>query len=162
MIRLVPCCLGLAGLAVAAGCAPTAPRPWLINETPSLPRGLYRRTADPVARGAIVAVKPPPQGRRYLAQLGARPDARLLKRVVATSGESVCRRGRWLTWPRGVAIALLVDRHGRALPRWQGCHALQAGEVLVLGDTALSFDSRYLGPMRARDIDGVYREVWRW
>lgn len=136
--------------------------PWLVNETPSVPRGLYRLTPARAGPGDIVAVRPPAAARAYLTALGAPPDARLLKRMSAQAGETVCRRGHKLSWPRGAAIALAKDRAGRVLPRWSGCRRLGPDERLVVGDTSLSFDSRYFGPVTTADIDGVYEEVWRW
>jgi len=156
---ILPAILGVTGLALLAKAAPD---PWLVNETTSLPRGLYLRTPEAPDLGQIVEVTPPPPARSYLAVLGARPDARLLKRVAATSGEVVCRHGQAMAWPRGVRLARSRDRHGRPLPAWTGCRRLGAGEVLVVGDTAASFDSRYFGPVPSSGIEGVYREIWRW
>lgn len=155
---------------IAAGLAPCAlagllratPALWLINETPSLPRGLYVRSPTRPAPGTVVAVAPPQAVRPYLAGLGAPADARLLKRVAAGPGETVCREGRRLTWPRGEVIALDQDRRGRRLPVWRGCRRLAADERLVLGDSAASFDSRYFGPVRLAAVEGVYKAVWRW
>lgn len=159
--RLTP---ALASIVLSAGaaCSPARPAPWLVNETTSLPRGVYRRTDEPIARGAIVALHPPPDARAYLAGLGASPQARLLKRVAATRGEVVCRRGLQVTWPRGAVTALAADRRGRPLAEWRGCRRLAGDQVFVLGDSALSFDSRYFGPVRRVAVDGVYREAWRW
>ena len=81
---------------------------------------------------------------------------------IKQAGATVCRRGQRLSWPGGVAIALAKDRAGRVLPRWRGCRTLGPDERLVIGDTSLSFDSRYFGPVTTADIDGVYEEVWRW
>lgn len=153
--------VGLGALGLAA-CSRAQPAPWLVNETQSLPRGLYRLTATAPSRGAVVALHPPPSARSYLSALGAPPDARLLKRVVAGRGDMVCRHGLRLTWPHGAVAAAPNDRHGRALPTWVGCRRLAADEVLVLGDTPKSFDSRYFGPVRTAAIDGAYREVWGW
>lgn len=149
-------------LAGAAALSKAAPAPWLVNETPSVPRGVYLRTATAPAAGAIVALTPPAPARAYLARRGTPSGARLLKRVAAGPGELVCRSAATVTWPRGAATALDRDRQGAPLPVWQGCRRLAAGELLVLGDTALSFDSRYFGPVTARDIDGTYKEIWRW
>lgn len=156
---ILPTVLGATGLVVLAKAAPD---PWLVNESASLPRGLYLRIPAAPALGQVVAVMPPPAARSYLAALGARPDARLLKRVAATPGERVCRKGQAMTWPRGVRLARSRDRRGRPLPAWTGCRRLAAGEVLVLGDTAASFDSRYFGPVPSSAIQGVYREIFRW
>lgn len=149
-------------LSACAACTRAQPAAWLVNETPSLPRGIYHLSLAPVSRGAIVAVTPPRPARQYLRQLGAPPGARLLKRVAAVRGDTVCRHGQQLTWPRGAVTALSVDRRGRPLPQWQGCRPLGGDEVLVLGDTPNSFDSRYFGPVRTTEIDGPYREAWRW
>jgi len=143
--------------ATAAG-----PSPLLINESPSVPRGLYARTSEAPSAGRIVAVTPPRPARAYLGRLGAAPGAQLLKRVVATAGEPVCAGEDGLAWPRGRVTALPRDRAGRELPRWRGCRRLTARELLVVGDTAASFDSRYFGPIDRAEVRGVYREVWRW
>lgn len=155
-------CGAVTALALMGVVAATAPAPLLVNESASVPRGLYRRTAESVAAGRIVAVVPPPGARAYLASLGAGPDARLLKRVVASSGDLVCGRDGELAWPGGRVRARSKDRRGRPLPTWRGCRRLNRDEVLVAGDTPTSFDSRYFGPVRTSEVDGVYREIWRW
>lgn len=161
--RLSPPLFAAALVAGASGaCSQAQPAPWLVNETPSVPRGLYRLTPARAGPGDIVSVRPPAAARAYLAALGAPPDARLLKRVSAQAGETVCRRGQRLSWPGGAAIALAKDRAGRVLPRWSGCRGLGPDGLLVVGDTPLSFDSRYFGPVTTAQIDGVYEEVWRW
>ena len=151
-----------AGTCALIGLPRASSAPWLINETPSLPRGLYFRSWAPPAPGKIVAVAPPAAVRLYLASVGAPPAARLLKRVAAGPGETVCREGRRLTGPWGAVIALDRDRRGRPLPTWRGCRRLEADEILVLGDSAASFDSRYFGPVRLAAVEGVYREAWPW
>lgn len=143
--------------AVAGG-----PSPLLINESPSVPRGIYVRTTHEVAVGRLVVLTPPAQAKVYLGRLGAPPGAQLLKRVAATGGEPACARKGRLVWPRGAVATLPRDRAGRDLPRWRGCRRLAADELLVVGDTAASFDSRYFGPIRRADVRAVYREAWRW
>lgn len=149
----------LSGLAVGSRIASP---PWLVNETSSVPRGLYLRTSAPPAPGRIVTVRPPAPARTYAAGLGVRPGAMLLKRVAAGAGETVCRDGERMTWPLGSARARSHDRQGRTLPAWRGCRRLDRDEVLVVGDSPASFDSRYFGPVRFVAVEGVYREVWRW
>ena len=134
----------------------------MVNESASLPRGVYRHTAQPVARGRVVMLAPPLIASAYLAGLGAGPGARLLKRVAAAGGETACVQGDRLSWPHGAVVALSRDRRGRQLPLWRGCRRLAADELLVVGDTPTSFDSRYFGPVRTAAVEGVYREVWRW
>lgn len=154
--------LGLAGLLGLAAASAARPAPLLINESHSLARGLYVRTGAAPAAGRIVAFRPPPAAQRYLHTLGAGPNARLLKRVAASGGEHVCAGPTRLVWPRGAVTRLTRDRRGARLPAWVGCRRLAADELLVLGDTPTSFDSRYFGPVRAAAVEGVYREALRW
>lgn len=154
--------LGLAGLGLAAASFGRG-RPVLVNTTPSVPEGLYlpaRRQV--IARGVLVAAEPPPQARAYLTSLGAPPDLRLLKRVAATAGDRVCARNGVLTWPGGAGIALRRDRRGVPLRAWSGCRVLAQDELLLVGDTRTSFDSRYFGPVRRAEILAVYVEALRW
>lgn len=134
----------------------------LINETASAPRGLYTRTAAAPAVGARVAIRQPAGARRYLAGLGAPPTLPLLKRVVAMDGDIACARPGRLTWPGGGAWTLARDRRGQVLTAWGGCRVLASGELLVIGDTSTSFDSRYFGPAPRSAVLGVYREVLTW
>lgn len=149
----------MVGWAMAVG---GTARPWIINETPSMPRGLYRAVSAPAEPRAVVTLSPPRSARAYLRGLGAPDDALLLKRVVAGAGERACVSGHTLTWPSGSAVALVADRQGRRLLRWQDCRRLAADELLVMGDSAASFDSRYFGPIHRSSIHGVYKEVLRW
>lgn len=135
----------------------------LINESPSLPEGLYLR--DPYGRpdrGAIVAVPQPAAVRSYLARRGMPADVRLIKRVAATDGDAVCSDGRWLVAPFRIVPVLARDRVGRRLPAWRGCRRLAPDERLLLGDTPDSLDSRYFGPVTTSRIEGVYRETLTW
>lgn len=139
-----------------------SPAPWVINETPSVPPGLYRRIARAPEVGRYVTVTPPPAAAAYLRTLGAPADARLLKRVAAGPSERVCTRPGVLAWPGGEVRTRARDRRGRPLLAWRGCRPLQADELLVLGESAASFDSRYFGPVRRSAVAGVYEEVWTW
>lgn len=152
--------LGLAGLAWASQFTPTLA---VINESASLPRGLYLRTPGARAeRGAIVAVPAPPSARPYLSRLGAPAGARLLKRVAAVGGERVCADQDHLQTPGRRVSVPRHDRRGRTLPAWRGCRRLDPDELFLLGDTTTSFDSRYFGPVRRTEVDGVYREALTW
>lgn len=148
------------GLAIAGAAQPPFA---LINESASVPTGLYRRSLDGQPRaGRLVAIAPPPAARAYLAGLGAPPDTRLLKRVAAVGGQHVCRRGAVLRAPDRDVAVMTRDRRGAPLPVWRGCRALGPDELLVLGDTPTSFDGRYFGPVRRSAVLGVYEEVMRW
>ena len=153
----------LFGLSLLAFASQASPRLAMINETPSLPRGLYLRIpgAGPV-RGAVVAVAPPPAARAYLDPLGMPRRARLMKRVAAIGGDRVCAGSKGLE-VRGRHIPVRgVDRRGVPLPVWSDCGRLAADQMFLLGDSPDSFDSRYFGPVARREADGVFRPVLTW
>lgn len=145
---------------VVAGAMPTLA---LVNETRSLPRGLYlRRFGADIRRGATAAANQPEAARAYLESLGAPPDMLLLKRVAAVGGDLVCSEpGRVIT-PTGEADVLAQDGRGAALKAWPDCRRLEAGEVFLLGDAAESFDSRYFGPVDRSELGGVFTAVATW
>lgn len=135
----------------------------LVNESPSLPKGVYvRQPGRAPDRDAIVALPQPVAVQPYLAGLGMPPEIRLIKRVAAVGGETVCRRGLRVTTPGREVLALAQDRRGAILPIWTGCRRLAPDELFLLGDTASSFDSRYFGAVRRDEVEGVYREGLTW
>lgn len=160
LLRLAPL---TAILLTAGAAADRLPSPLLINETPSLPRGLYLRQADaPPARGDVVAASQPEHARPYLAVLGVPEDLPLIKRVGAVPGDHICADGRHLILPFRTVPVGGYDRSGRPLPVWTGCRTLAPGEVLLLGDSATSFDGRYFGPVTRDQLLGRYRIVLTW
>ncbi|WP_122465630.1 S26 family signal peptidase [Brevundimonas lutea] len=150
----------LTGVGAAAQSAPDIA---LVNESPSVPRGLYLR--DPAAvvrRGDMVAIPQPADARPYLASLGLPAEIRLLKRAAGVAGDPVCRIGDTVEIDGRRVVVLASDRRGADLIQWRGCRRLQPDEVFLLGDTPGSFDSRYFGPVRVSDLDGVFRETLTW
>lgn len=152
--------VALTGMALIADHTPAVA---LVNESPSLPRGVYIRLLGAVpARDAVVAVPQPIQVRDYLGRLGMPGDVLLIKRVAAVGGDTVCRRGGRLVTPRRTVIVHNRDRRGVGLPAWRGCRRLGTEELFLLGDTPSSFDSRYFGPVHRSQVTGVYREAFTW
>lgn len=136
------------------------------NRTPSMPLGLYLlhdfaqphkdmlvMTELPAATADIAA------RRRYLPA-----NVPALKRIVATNGSTVCRRGLRITIDEQDAVrALDHDRMGRALPVWQGCRQLRRNEVFLLsGPDPAAFDGRYFGPVSTRLILAEAKPLWTW
>jgi type IV secretory pathway protease TraF len=159
-----PTWIAIAVLAAGAvAVAAPGPSPWLlVNESRSVPSGLYVLSPAAPDRGRLVTVAQPEAARAYLRTLDVPPDMHLLKRIVAAGGARVCAEHGRLSWPGGTAAILHRDRRGRLLPHWTGCRRLASDERLLLGDTPTSFDSRYFGPLRRSAVLGVYREVWTW
>jgi conjugative transfer signal peptidase TraF len=134
------------------------------NATASVPTGLYVIGGKGgLLVGERVAINPPPDLRRYLAERGYLPSgAPLVKEIAARSGETVCRSGTRITiCGNPVGEAREYDRAGRALPVWQGCRTLAQNEVFVMNLSAPgSFDGRYFGPIKRDQIIGRAVPVW--
>lgn len=160
---LLPIVLGIAGGGAFLAFHHIAPHAFfVINESRSLPRGLYRLSDAPIVKGAIITITPPAAATAYLERLGAPPDVRLLKRVAAEGGDLVCRYEAGLEIDRVTLGVARHDRQGRLLPQWRDCRVLAPGELLVLGDSPDSFDSRYFGPVQRSEAKGPYVEAIRW
>jgi type IV secretory pathway protease TraF len=86
----------------------------------------------------------------------------LLKHVAALPPQVVCATGHAITVDgETVAHRRMADRLGRPLPTWQGCYALESGEVFLLNPAEPdSLDGRYFGPLPRTNIVARLRPVW--
>lgn len=154
-------------LAVAATVAPAAvPMPPLLlwNASASAPIGIYAITkmSLPTA-GALAVIEPPKSVARFAAERGYLPfGVPMLKHIEALPGQEVCRLARLITVNgRPLGIALERDRKGRALPDWQGCRIVAAGEIFIMNRQVQdSLDGRYFGPFPASSIVGRALPLW--
>lgn len=142
---------------------PAIPLKLVWNASASAPRGLYWVVArERQRRGDMVVAWLPAQVRRLAAERGYLP-ARipLVKRVAAIAGDRVCAAGhRVLINGTSAAWRYRSDPAGRALPWWSGCRRLMGGETLLLTAPPRSFDGRYFGISRAREIVGRAVPLW--
>ena len=134
------------------------------NGSASAPTGLYSIDVDgPLHVTDLVAVDAPESLGMFLAERGYLPKgALLLKRILAVSGQIVCRTNLTISVD-GVAMgaALERDRAGRDLPVWQGCRRILAGEVFLMNwQVRDSLDGRYFGPISAAQIIGRAAPLW--
>jgi type IV secretory pathway protease TraF len=130
----------------------------LFNHSPSVPVGFYIRESGDPARGMFVTVRA-----RDVAPIEAAAHRyddegdRFIKRLAAIAGQHVCSDGRSLSVD-GVHVATVQNRPG-APQGWVGCRTLATSEILLLGDSADSFDGRYWGPIADHLIEGVWRPL---
>ena len=135
---------------------------FLYPSSASLPAGLYMRSFEPVQVGAIVAFPVPEIARRYQERAGGKVPLGYLfiKPVVAGPDDRVCNslvngleiNGVWL------APVVKADSQGRHLPIWNSCYRLRDEEFFMFSDTVHnSFDSRYYGIVKGRQIIAAYR-----
>lgn len=157
----------LAGVVAAATLATlTVPvsRYAVWNATASVPTGLYAiRGKASLHVGERVAIEPPPELRRFLAERRYLPTGvPLLKRIAAVRGQRICRFQHGVTIDGTyVGAAQARDRLGRPLPVWAGCHVLRTGELFVMNPAAPdSFDGRYFGVLRITQVIGRATPVW--
>jgi conjugative transfer signal peptidase TraF len=146
-----------------------------LNETPSVPTGLWRVLAldGSVKRGQIVSICPPPapvfaeaHTRGYLAK-GRCPGGLqpMLKPVAAIGGDVVQKTPQGVTVNGALvphSLALAADSQGRPLPVFgPGPAVIGRNEIFLLsGMNERSFDSRYFGPLPASMVEGIAIPVW--
>ncbi|HDZ74499.1 MAG TPA: S26 family signal peptidase [Aurantimonas coralicida] len=134
------------------------------NASASTPIGLY--AVQPIERLEVtdlVALEAPEPLASFLAKRGyLTAGMPLMKRVVGLPGQHVCRIGVTITVDRvEMGQARETDRIGRAMPDWQGCRRIAAGEVfLVNRQVSDSLDGRYFGPLPASSIIGRAVPLW--
>jgi conjugative transfer signal peptidase TraF len=154
--------LGASALAFTIVLPPAPGVVW--NASASVPIGLYR--VWPGARfaaGDTVLVRLPDAARARAARRRYLPAmVPAVKRIAATAGAQVCARGAAI-WIGGMRVAtrLAADRRGRPLPWWRGCRTLAPDEIFLLVSASPdSFDGRYFGPSKRRDVIGRARLLW--
>lgn len=140
-----------------------------INITTSVPRGFYRSVDKPLERGDLVESCLPASAaelatrRGYLLNAGACGDhTPVLKRVLGLEGDVIAVRDHVVVNGREIASAPVLDADlgGRPLVPARGA-VLDQDEVWLISDEIPnSFDSRYFGPVRMRDIRSVVRPLW--
>jgi conjugative transfer signal peptidase TraF len=141
------------------------PAPWLTwNASESVPVGRYSvHGIDKLVIADLVVAFPPEPLASLLADGAYLPlGAPLLKRVVAISGQVVCRHQLRITVDgTEMGVARAHDHRGAPLPAWQGCRTLSEGEVFLMNwDEPASLDSRYFGPIPVLAIVGRAEPLW--
>ena len=150
-----------------------------LNLTASMPVGVYLvHATKELRRGVIVVACPPADAQRvgvengYLAPArGVLPASRcdagsapLLKYAIALAGDVVKINARGLEVDGQLVDAhkiARVDRNGRALTSMpDGTYRLGAGDVWLYSPAAYSWDSRYFGPAKLRDVVGTAVPLW--
>lgn len=167
-LRITAIALAALGVIIATH-RPRSDAAILYNDSPSVPRGFWLRTSTPVAQvrvGDVIAFRPPKAADSYLRR--AMPEylhrQSIIKYVVATVGNTICRHGRHFSVNgHQLGNAYLRDRNGVPLPRWTGCDTLTRHQLAVFSNRIPnSFDSRYYGAIPDRNVLGVYRPLLTW
>ncbi len=140
--------------------------------TPSVPRGFYVQTSDPVDIGRLVTFCPPEDVAAYALERGYLHRGNcpgsvepLGKYVLAAEGDTLRLREEGIdvngcTVPSSAVYAR--DLMGRQLPHYSfGEHVVGEDSLFVFsGHHPRSFDSRYFGPVPASSVRDVLRPLW--
>jgi conjugative transfer signal peptidase TraF len=142
----------------------TVPAKFVWNASASVPIGFYRIDfGGPFLVSDLVAVDPPDLLATFLAERAYLPKGvLLLKRILAVSGQTVCRNKLTISVDGGVVgEALERDRAGRDLPDWQGCRRIPVGAVFLMNRQVQdSLDGRYFGLVSTDHIIGRAVPLW--
>ena len=129
-----------------------------LNISSSMPEGIYKAVDAHIVKEGDIVVFPIPENISAFAKRveWLRSRKLLLKRVVGTSGDSVCFYGEGAIVSGRKFFAMKTDSAGHSLPREKSrCVVLSNGELFVAGDSATSFDSRYFGPILSSEVVSV-------
>ena len=132
---------------------------YVVNFSGSMAEGVYLRTHDDVARGAIVMFCPSSDilarrkaaGGKVVAGPCASGSVMYLKRVAAVAGDDVLLQARGMT----VNGQMIPNSSPVRTPRMRvlqsvapGRYRVPGGHVWVISESPSGYDSRYYGPVK--------------
>ena len=143
-----------------------ANRQLVINTSPSVAPGIYLRVDERPAVGRIIDFRIPDRAWPYIRERTGRTGRHwyILKPIAAGPGDRIDTMGKWL-YINGRKIAPIYthDEKGRLLPHWRANCVLGPREYFVYSSRIWnSFDSRYYGPIRRRQIAAVRVPLLTW
>jgi conjugative transfer signal peptidase TraF len=132
---------------------------YYINLSPSLPYGLYKRSAPVnLKRGDIIIFIPPDHLKTFIYKRHWLPDGwPLMKQIGAMPGDTYCinKDQQFLINGKFVGPVYKVDNQGLPLPKIEGCRTVETGTILPVATHVLnSFDGRYIGTIPLNIIKG--------
>lgn len=156
--------MALATMGIAYPALTPMPVKLMWNASASAPVGFYTIDFDgPFDVTDLVAVDATEPLAAFMAERGYLPrGVPLIKRVLAVSGQTVCRTDRTITVD-GIEMgaALERDQLGRELPVWQGCRRIETGEIFLMNwQVRDSLDGRYFGLTSTDHIIGHAAPLW--
>jgi conjugative transfer signal peptidase TraF len=162
-LLIIGALVGCSTVPLAASLVLKMPLVLVWNASASAPVGLYRlHTGEPVRRGEMAIARIPGPSRPLAARRHYLPaNVPLVKRVAAVAGDRVCAAGAAVSINgKRVAVRRRSDGAGRPMPWWIGCYQLRAQEYFLLTGSPLSFDGRYFGLTRGKELLGRADLLW--
>jgi conjugative transfer signal peptidase TraF len=159
-LRLYAVATSVILLATIVGAAiPLSGHELVLNDSPSVPRGLYwiRLGAEAVERGEYVMFLPPDTAATLIYGRGWLPNSMpLLKPVGGVEGDRYCVTGdRFIVNDIDAGPVYFVDARGLPLPQMRGCRRVGHREFLPVSSYLdRSFDGRYMGAVPTANVLG--------
>lgn len=124
---------------------------FFINRTESMPRGIYLKQAQATLKlGDIVVF--------YFDEF----KGDLVKHVAAMAPSEFCIDEDAVLWIDGSPVALInIEKYPSKKPNQSQCQRLMADEILVIGEHPDSYDSRYFGPIKLKQIIAQVELLWQ-
>jgi len=135
-----------------------------INLSESIPRGLYLQSGTGnLERGDLILFHNEMADRIGAERGYKRPGAMLGKRIAAIAGDTIQVSGAVRVNGRMVGKpALERDTAGRPLSPFIYRGVVPQGQLLVLGETENSFDSRYYGLIETGEVTSKLKPLVTW
>lgn len=131
-----------------------------VNDSPSMPRGLYwiHLGVLPSERGEVVVFRPLPAFAHLIYGRGWLPhDMPLIKPVGGLLGDIYCViDGHFVVDGEDAGPIFARDAQGRPVPQMAGCHRVARGTFLPVSSyLPRSFDGRYMGAVPVTQVVGT-------
>lgn len=128
--------------------------PIYYNVSDSLPRGFYIETTKNLSIGKLIAFPIPKNAKQIIfARKWLAFDMPLLKYISAIAGDEICikKHGLYINKNRFGHIVETDDSNNHIQVSF-GCYVLSDNELFVTTGYHKSFDSRYFGPIKIKDV----------
>ncbi|MDD7805590.1 MAG: conjugative transfer signal peptidase TraF [Endozoicomonas sp. (ex Botrylloides leachii)] len=145
-----------------------------INNTASIPLGIYRLTEEKPVKGDYVMFCPPKRPVFDMALKRGYIDAgfcsgqygHIMKRVLGVAGDHITVTPKAVTvngHPIANSAQMAVDLGNSPMPVYQQPDiTLGSDQFLLMGENPISFDARYFGLINRSQINGVIHPLFTW
>ena len=126
-----------------------------VNLTDSVPRGVYVRVPkNKIFRGDYIVYKPKEKIQKIMVANGwSKGKEKFLKIVVGISGDEYEIGENFFVNGKNIGRVFAKDSEGHELPKIYGKYKVAKGEILPAGTNLKSFDGRYTGTIKEKEIE---------
>lgn len=137
--------------------------PVIVQNTRSMPRGVWLRGFGPLDAGAVI-LAPMPESITPLLEAHGKPSGGWLLKPIAAVGPAALDTTGGRSRVGGFDGGEMQQESsiGIAYPEYRSVEPLGAGQVWLESGLPSSVDSRVFGPVDARTLRGPYWLAWAW